>query len=219
MKSRCLRLAALPLVLALVVSACGSDGGDAEDAEADDDQTTSATASPSEEESEAEAGMTDAGTELALGEPADVTWQAKEDLTGRARVVVSRLDQVSIKVFSGYQLDAAKRRSNPYYVQVTVRNTGNTDLSGELPPLYLDNGSDVLFPAAKIDNLHKPCPSTALPKGFTQGKTAKLCLVFLAPDRTTLRAMVLRPNEDFEPITWTGQITKPVAKKPAQKKQ
>jgi hypothetical protein len=215
MKSR-LRLVALPLALALLLTACGGD----DDGDASAGETTSASSeSPSAEESPSPAddGMTEPGSELALGQNAKFTWQPRAGVSGIATLGVHRLDQVAIKDFSAFTLTPEQRQSTPYYVTVTVRNDGNTDLGGVMPPLYLDNGSDVLQPPVAITSLYRPCPSRGLPKGFTQGKNAKLCLVFLAPPKTRLESIVLRPSEAVEPITWTGPITRPVpAKKPTQ---
>lgn len=219
MTSRRLRLAALPLALALALTGCGG-GDDGEDEANGEETTSSSTASPTDEESASPAsdGMTEPGTELALKQPAKITWQPRAGLSGVATIAVHRLDQVAIKDFSAFQLTPEHRRSTPYYVTVTVRNDGNTDLANVMPPLYLDDGSDVLQPPVAITSLYKPCPSRGLPKPFTQGMSAKLCLVFLAPPKTKLESIVLRPSEAFEPISWTGAITRPApARKPAPK--
>ena len=123
-----------------------------------------------------------------------------------------------MKDFAGFQLNPAVKASTPYYVQIAVENLGESDLSGVGLPVYLDNGSDVLIPAAAINSAFKPCPSRPLPAKFVKGQKANLCLVFLAPQGTSLKVIALRPSEAQEPITWTGAITNPVPpKKPAKK--
>ena len=47
------------------------------------------------------------------------------------------------------------------------------------------------------------------------GDRLKTCLVFLAPDKGTLDAVSFRPNQEFDPIRWTGEIVTP---KPEPKK-
>ena len=89
-----------------------------------------------------------------------------------AKLSVDKLTQVPIQTFAGFQLNDAMRRSTPYYVNVTIENTGNTDLAGTLPPLYLDNGTDVLHPPADITSAFKPCPSRPLPEKFTEASFA-----------------------------------------------
>ena len=118
-----------------------------------------------------------------------------------------------MKDFAAFKLDKAMKASTPYYVHVKVKNNAATNLSGVELPIFLDNGSDVLFPSARITSSFKPCPSQPLPEKFTKGKKADLCLVFLAAPKTKLEAIAMRPTEQTEPITWTGKITKPAAAK------
>ncbi|MEO5711836.1 MAG: hypothetical protein ABIQ59_18655, partial [Nocardioidaceae bacterium] len=61
----------------------------------------------------------------------------------------------------------------------------------------------------------KPCPSKSLPKKFPAGASLSTCLVFLSPDRGTLESVSYRPSQEFNPITWTGDLSTP---KPAPKK-
>ena len=43
-----------------------------------------------------------------------------------------------------------------------------------------------------------------------------MCLVYLAPDGARIKDMVFEPTEGFDPITWTGDVTRPA--KPGKKK-
>ncbi len=142
------------------------------------------------------------------GSPPRCGWDPKENLQGDVDVTVERIDQSTMKDFAAFKLDKALKASTPYYVHVKVKNTAATNLSGVELPIFLDNGSDVLFPSARITSSFKPCPSRPLPEKFTQGKKADLCLVFLAAPKTKLEAIAMRPTEQTEPITWTGKITK-----------
>ena len=38
-----------------------------------------------------------------------------------------------------------------------------------------------------------------------------VCLVFLAPNKGDLTAVSFRPTQDYDPITWTGELEKPEA--------
>ena len=205
------RLAPLALVAALALSGCGGDdGGEGTggSTSAGGDSTIS-TNGPDGDGSQAPKP----GDQLALGDSAPLTWSPKQGVEGEVDVTVNRLDRATMKDFSAFKLDRAMKRSTPYYVHVTVKNTGTANLSGVELPLFLDNGSDVLFPAARITSSFKPCPSQPLPKQFTEGKRARQCLVFLAAEKTKLQAIAMRPTEDTEPITWTGKITRPVQAK------
>ena len=208
------RLAAVALVAALALSGCGGgdDDGDAADGPSSDGDTSATTDESGSSGSTATESADDTpgpGDELALGESAPLSWKPRDDLQGDVRVSVDRIDRSTMKDFAAFKLDTAMKASTPYYVHVRVRNTGSTNLAGVELPIYLDNGSDVLFPSARITASFKPCPSQPLPKKFTEGKKTELCLVFLSADKTKLEAVAMRPTEQTEPITWTGKITRP----------
>ena len=214
------RLAPVALVAALVLSGCGGgdDGDSAADSPSSDGGSSSSTTTGGDSsESASDGGSADAtpqpGDELALGESAPLKWDPKENLQGDVDVTVERIDKSTMKDFAAFKLDKAMKASTPYYVHVKVKNNAATNLAGVELPIFLDNGSDVLFPSARITSSFKPCPSQPLPKKFTQGKKADLCLVFLAAPKTKLEAVAMRPTEQTEPITWTGKITRPAAKK------
>jgi hypothetical protein len=211
------RLASVALVAALALSGCGGSDGNGDSADSPSSNGGSSSATSDESGSAGTDGADDGtpgpGDELTLGESAPLSWKPKEDLQGDVQVSVDRIDRTTMKDFAAFKLDTAMKASTPYYVHVRVRNTGSTDLAGVELPIFLDNGSDVLFPAARITASFKPCPSQPLPKKFTTGKKAKLCLVFLAADKTKLEAVAMRPTEQTNPITWTGKITRPAKAK------
>lgn len=211
MKSGVVRLASLSLVAALALSGCGGDEkGDKKD---DSSKAPSSSSAPS---SAADDGLTDPGTSLELGEPATFTWQATAKVTGEAEVTVTRIDKASLKAFSGFKLSKEMKKSTPYYVNLTVKNTGKLGLGGFEPPVFLDNGSSILYPAAHINGF-PPCSTRTLPEKFPTGKKAKLCMVFLAPAKSKLRTIALRPDESLEQIDWTGELTKPGQSKKGKK--
>ena len=214
------RLAPVALVAALVLSGCGGgdDGDSAADNPTSEGSNSTTTDGGSESGSEPEVTTPQPGDELSLGESAPLTWDPKENLQGDVDVTVERIDRSTMKDFAAFQLDKVKKASTPYYVHVRVKNTGGTNLAGVELPIFLDNGSDVLFPSARITSSFKPCPSRPLPEKFTEGKKADLCLVYLAAPKTKLEAIAMRPTEQTEPITWTGKITKPGAAKKSDKK-
>jgi hypothetical protein len=214
------RLAPVALVAALVLSGCG--GGDDGDSAADNPSSDGGSSSSSATDggsASSSGGSTSAdatpqpGDELALGESAPLRWDPKENLQGDVDVTVERIDKSTMKDFAAFKLDKALKASTPYYVHVKVKNNAATNLSGVELPIFLDNGSDVLFPSARITSAFKPCPTRPLPEKFTKGKKADLCLVFLAAPKTKLEGIAMRPTEQTDPITWTGKITKAAAAK------
>ena len=36
-----------------------------------------------------------------------------------------------------------------------------------------------------------------------------MCLVYLVPDGARIEDMVFEPTEGYDPISWTGEVTKP----------
>jgi hypothetical protein len=164
--------------------------------------------------------LTDQGTALEVGQAASVSWQPTQKQTGVITVSVTKLEKVPISAFSSWRLDAATKKSTPYFVHATVRNTGTTALSGVPVPLYLLDGRNTLLQASTFRAQFPPCPSTPLPAKFTHGKKAAVCLVYFAPGHGTLTAISFRPTQDFDAITWTGPVTAAKqAKKAKQGKQ
>lgn len=154
--------------------------------------------------------LTAQGSELGLGDEAVVAYEPRQDLLGVLGITVSRIDETTFKEsFAGWKLDAATRRMTPYFVQAKVTNEGDSDLGGRPVPLYLVTDADTLVEATSFDGTFKPCPSKALPKTFAAGGTMSTCLVYLAPEGTTLEAVSFRPTQEFNPITWTGAVTAP----------
>lgn len=201
----------LALVAALALSGCsGSDDTDGADKASD---TSSATSSGSASESsspylEVPAGVTleDQGSELSVGDTATVAWEPRADTIGALDIQVEELEKTTFKSFTGWQLDDVTKQSTPYFVRASVKNVGDTDLSGVPVPLYIVDGTNTLIQASSFATPFKPCASTPLPKKFVGGTKAKVCLVYLAPDRGSLEAVSFRPTQEFDPITWTGKL-------------
>lgn len=203
------RSAPAAIALLLVVAGCGL-GNDEEKGDA----TPSTDPTPSVQATTGGVGdgddeTTPWGTALGYGEAARFEWSPKADLDGTVEVRVDAVERAKIQAFSGFKLDEAMRASTPYYARVSVTNLGETDLGGVELPLFLDNGTDVLYPPANITASFKPCPNRVLPESFGAGESAQLCLVFLAGEGTTLRAVALQTAESTDQIEWTGPLSKP----------
>ena len=215
MKSGVLRLSSLSLVAVVALAGCsGGDNGKTDAKKSASPQTSSSQSrmdeSSSGVSSEPVDPLTEPGSSLELGESARFIWKATAKVTGEAEVSVTRIDKASVKAFSGFKLTDELKKSTPYFVHLKVKNAGKKNLGGFEPPIFLDNGSSILYPAAHINNFG-PCAKRELPVKFQAGKSAKLCMVFLAPADTKLHTVALRPDESKEQIDWTGKITKPGA--------
>ncbi|MBC9735402.1 hypothetical protein [Nocardioides marmotae] len=162
--------------------------------------------------------LTPQGSELEVGETATVAYEPRQDQVGVLSIRVDRIEKTSFKEsFRGWQLDAATKKANPYFVRVTVANEGETNLGGRRVPLYIVDGRNTLVESSSFASRFDPCPSTPLPKKFGPGKKTKVCLVYLAPDKGELTAVSFRPTQEFAPITWTGPVEK--VKKPGSGKK
>jgi len=163
--------------------------------------------------------LTPQGTHLSVGDQAVVAYEPRQDLVGVLELTVTKLEQTTTKrTMSAWQLTPDQEASTPYFVHVTAKNVGETDLSNRRVPLYAVNEDDLLLESTPFASSFEPCPSTPFPKKFTPGAEADMCLVYLAPDHGSLEAVSFRPEETFDPIYWTGTVEKYVPPKPKKPK-
>jgi hypothetical protein len=155
--------------------------------------------------------LTELGTDLKLGQTARVAWELKEGTAGLAAISVTRLRKGALKDLAGFTLDDRTRKSTPYYVDARVKNIGTVGLGGVATPLYLVDGNDVLVEASSFQSTFAPCAAKPLPEKFPPGAAAKVCLVYIAAERGTLRAVSFRPEQAYAPIEWTGELTQAAA--------
>ena len=165
--------------------------------------------------------LTEPGTQLSVGDHAVVAYHPRQDQVGALDIAVTRLEKASMRDFSAWQLTPQQQKSTAYYVRAKVKNVGSSDLGGRPVPLYVVDGDNVLLEATPFASSFEPCPSTPLPKHFKPGAKTDACLVYLAPDHGKLVAVSFRPEESFNPITWSGEVQKAqqAKKKPAKKQQ
>jgi hypothetical protein len=155
------------------------------------------------------------GSQLQVGETATVAYELRQGVVGVLDIRVTRLEKTSFKKsFAGWDLDQGQRKSNPYFVRVTLTNRGDTDLGGKKVPLYIVDGTNTLVEATTFASAFTPCEPGLFPKKFKSGRKMKACLVFLAPKKGDLTAVSFRPTQDYDPITWTGDLVKPKPPKP-----
>jgi hypothetical protein len=209
------RLASITVasVLSLgVLAGCG--GGDDSDDDADE---TPGPTSPSTSETEEPylpvpegVELTEPGSDVGVGESAVIAWQPRQDLVGALDITVSKLEQTTFEQsFEGWDVKAEeKKKVTPYFVRANVTNVGDTNLSQRLVPLYAVDTADTLIEPTKFTEEFKPCPGGFLPKGFSRGDTAQVCMVYLIGDGLRLGGVTFRPTADFDAITWSGQIEK-----------
>jgi hypothetical protein len=155
------------------------------------------------------------GSQLEVGDTATVAYELRQGVVGVLDITVSRLEQTSFKKsFVGWDLDEGQKKANPYFVRATITNRGDTDLGGKRVPLYIVDGTNTLVEATTFASAFPPCEPGSFPKKFKPGQKMKVCLVFLAPKRGDLTAVSFRPTQEYDPITWTGELEKPKPPKP-----
>ena len=211
------RLAGLMLTGALVLTGCsGNDDKPSADPSGSGSGSASGSVSPSATPTYLPVPdgveLTAQGSELGVGDHAVVAYEPRQKQVGVLDIAVTRLEKTTFKKsFSGWQLDAATKKTNPYFVHATITNDGKTDLGGRAVPLYIVDGTNTLIESSRFASTFKPCPSQTFPKKFKAGAKVKVCLVYLSPAHGDLTAVSFRPTQDFNPITWTGDIQEPKA--------
>lgn len=207
----------LSLAVALVLSGCSGkdDSPKAESSDTPSGSTSSSTTAAPYLPVPDGVELTTQGSELGVGDDAVVAYEPRQNLVGVLDITVTRLEKTTFKKsFSGWKLDATTKKANPYFVRTTVKNVGDTDLGGRTVPLYIVDGNNTLIETATFASTFKPCPSKAFPEKFENGDKIRVCLVYLAPGKGDLTAVSFRPTQQFDPITWTGDLKTPKADQP-----
>lgn len=205
------RLLVLPAVLTLVLTGCS--GGEGETPEGDSSPTgeTSSASAPEPYLPVPEGVELSAqGEVLALGDTATVAWEPDQKKVGVLEVKVTSMEKADFKQFVGWELTKQIKQTAPYFVRATVTNVGDTDLGskkGAVPvPLYGVDDQNRLIESSLFSGSFKPCEGAAFPDKFKNGDTLKACMVYLAPDKAALEAVSFRPDQEFNPIIWEGEV-------------
>ena len=198
----------------LLLAGCSDSGGG--ESSGDDDSSSGETDAGVEPYLPVPDGveLTTQGTELGLGEDATVAYEPRQGQVAALDITVERLDKASFKLFQGWKLSKDTKSTQPYFVHAKIQNVGETDLGDRRPPLYAVDGENKLIESSTFASAFTPCPSSSFPKKFKTGDSVDSCLVFLVPDQGDLEAVSFRPTEEFDPITWVGELTTPEPPKP-----
>lgn len=192
---------ALALGVALLAASCSSGGKSEEPAAVPSPSSTVKVPGTVE--------LTALGEELEFGETATVIHEPDQNTGTVLTLTVKRAVKGSVEDFSGFILDEYTKTATPYYVMVDAENVGEGTVGGSAVPLWGVDGDNTLLPPASFTTTFNRCPSEPLPEKFAPGDSFSTCLVFLAPDQGTMRAVSFRPNQEFHPIEWTGEVETP----------
>ena len=217
-----LPIAAVTTAAALALGGCSFQGTAKDAGSSSSDAASSASPSPSSTVAVPEGTeLTEQGSKLSFGDTATVIFEPAEGRGTVLQLTVKSVKQGSLDDFKGFILDDSyKQKASYYYATVAVKNVGEGDVGGVGVPLWGVNSANTLLPAVNFTTGFKPCSSKLLPRSFPKDATLSTCLVYLSPDRGKLEAVSYRPSQEFNPVTWTGDITtpKPTPKKKTQKR-
>jgi hypothetical protein len=119
-------------------------------------------------------------------------------------------------VFDGW-VSEVMPDARPYFVTVSLANSGESDLGGQEVPLYLRDDTGALGAPWTVGGDFAECQSGPLPTPFAAGARADMCLVYLVPGGARIRDLVFEPTEGYDPITWSGEVTRPEREKPGKR--
>ena len=190
------RTSILAAALALALGGCAGDGPEGDD-EPEDPATTAVD------------DATEPGTQLELGESATLAWRPAHDVEGELGLTVDEVAEKRPSVLDGWTSDGAVRRARPYFVKVSLANTGESDLGGQDVPLYLRDTAGTLGAPWTLGGDFTACQSGPLPVPFEPGDETDMCLVYLVPHGGRVRDLVFQPTEAYDPITWSGEVRAP----------
>lgn len=156
---------------------------------------------------------TDPGTDLGFGDEATLVWQPAESLSGVLDLSVDAVAEQRQSVFDGWIRDDVMAAARPYFVTVTLTNTGEADLAGQDVPLYLRDDQGALGAPWTLGGDFAACQSGPLPTPFASGTETEMCLVYLVPDGARIQDLVFEPTEGYDPITWSGDVQQPTNRK------
>ena len=197
------RLLGLTLAAVLALAGCSGDGEEPE--AAGESQSASESAEPYLDVPEG-VELTPQGSTLDVGDTATVAYEPRQGTIGALDIEVTSLEKASFDLFVGWELSKQTRRTAPYFVRADVTNVGDTDLGGRPVPLYIVDGENRLIESSIFTGTFKPCEGASFPKKFRPGDEVSACMVYLAPEKGELTAVSFRPTQEFNPITWTGEL-------------
>jgi len=196
---------------ALALAACGDDSNDDETGAARTVTTpAAAAATPTATTDAPGAGEVDeAGETLALGSRAVVPYVVYGKSAGsqqdtRLAVTVLRVRRGKISDFKDFNLDAAQKRTVPYYVEVKYENLGKLKLQRFLlDPSIEDSDGQEYKPLNLIvlSGTFKKCPEPSKAR-LRPGQSFTLCAPVLLPRGKTYERVVFQGDATKDPYFW-----------------
>jgi len=196
---------------ALALGACGDDSKDDETAAVSSVSTPVATtaATPTATTDAPAAGeVSEAGETLALGRRAVVPYvvygKTGSSQNTRLGVSVLRVRRGKIADFKDFRLDAAQKKTVPYYVDVKYENLGKLKLQRFLlDPSIEDADGQEYKPLNLIvlSGTFKKCPEPSKAR-LRPGQSFTLCAPVLLPRGKTYERVVFQGDATKDPYFW-----------------
>lgn len=146
--------------------------------------------------------LTEGGTKLVKGDSASAVYQIADQTRSAITVSVTKVTKGDMADFTMFSLDEKSKLATPYYVNATLRNEGPAGLGGTSVPLFAHDSSNSITPPNEIVGNFLPCPNQLLPKSLLPKASAKVCLVYLVFEKTTLVSIDLQTSDMDEPVSW-----------------
>ncbi len=200
----------------VVAGGCGSGGGSTSGS------SSSATATASTDTADTAAATTTtgtgadtkAGTKLALGTPATVSYEPGDaGAKYKLKVTAISITKAPKSDFNGVELEKAQQEQTPYYVKLSVRNEGEGNAAAESgnPTTGFTVLDDRGQPGQELTLLgsFKPCDTPSVPKQFTKGVTYTTCNVYMVGGSGSIKSVAWTGSGGDEygehPIVWGGE--------------
>jgi hypothetical protein len=191
-----------------LLAACGDDDDSNETTDEDVEETTTTTeeeaaeAAPSGDVPSAE--LTAPGTQLAIGESANIP-VGYSDEPGVVAVTVDGIEAGSAddRATLGVEDD---QPGDLFYLTMTVENVGSPEDLGSFMPgrtemFALTSDGEPATPVAKF-SAFAPCENED-PSELAIGETVTTCEIFLAPSGSEVTSAAFAAAYDDEPIVWS----------------
>ena len=178
--------------------------------------TTTATTpsiTPSTSNSVTSGAKTQPGAKLKVGQTAHVTFKplnapAASKKTYKLDVTVLKIEKGTIDDFKNVDLDAAQKKSTPYYVSVRVSNPGaEVPVKNDDPDIRFDGIDDRGQEQGSVTffGTFERCDDTSAPAPFTTGKSYESCLTYLLPGGGSIQQVHWSGSDEYvlKPVSWS----------------
>ena len=136
-----------------------------------------------------------------------LTAPATSKKTYKLDVTVLKIEKGTIDDFKNVNLDAAQKKSTPYYVSVRVSNPGaEVPVKSDDPDIRFDGIDDRGQEQGSVTffGTFDRCDDTSAPAPFTTGKSYESCLTYLLPGGGSIQQVNWSGSTDYvlKPVTW-----------------